>query len=118
MEEAERLCNRVGIIDQGRLIAEGTSGELVEQIGEHDRVTLRATGDLDAAGRVLAAAPGVLAASAADSTLELVVAQSDRNLAAIIEAAAGAGARIQSVEVARPNLETVFLHLTGRALRD
>lgn len=118
MEEAERLCRRVGIIDQGRLIAEGTAAELVEQIGEHDRVTLRATGDLEAARAALSAGPGVLSASCSDSTVELVVAQSDRHLAAIIQSAIAAGARVQAVEVARPNLESVFLHLTGRALRD
>lgn len=118
MEEAERLCNRVGIIDQGQLIAEGTASELVEQIGEHDRVILRATGALDAACAILARSPGVLAASTADSAIELVVARSDRHLAGIIEAAVEAGARVQSVDVARPDLETVFLHLTGRALRD
>jgi ABC-2 type transport system ATP-binding protein len=118
MEEAERLCRRVGIIDQGRLIAEGTAAELVEQIGEHDRVTLRATGDLEAARAALSAGPGVLSSSCSDSTVELVVAQSDRHLAAIIQSAIAAGARVQAVEVARPNLESVFLHLTGRALRD
>ena len=48
MEEAERICDRVGIIDRGVLIAEGTRRELVALVSEHDRIELAATGDLDA----------------------------------------------------------------------
>src|SRR5712691_5444558 len=66
MEEAERLCDRVGVIDQGRLIAEGTRRELVGMVGERDRVSLIASGDLAKAAAVLGALPSVREASAMD----------------------------------------------------
>ena len=59
MEEAERLCDRVGIIDQGRLVAEGTRRELVATVGERDRIELAATGDLAALAGVAARLDGV-----------------------------------------------------------
>jgi ABC-2 type transport system ATP-binding protein len=118
MEEAERLCDRVGIIDHGRLIAEGTSKELVSLVGERDRVHLSAAGDLTKAATALAAAPWVRQASASGDGIELVVDGARENLPAILSNAAAAGAAVRSVEVTEPDLEAVFLHLTGRALRD
>jgi linearmycin/streptolysin S transport system ATP-binding protein len=118
MEEAERLCDRVGIIDHGKLIAEGTRKELVSLVGERDRVRLSATGDLAKAVTALAAQPWVHEASAADEGIDLVVENARGNLPAILTDAATAGATIKSVEVTEPDLEAVFLHLTGRALRD
>ena len=118
MEEAERLCDRVGVIDHGKLIAEGTRTELVSLVGERDRVRLSAGGDLVKAADVLAALPWVYEASAADDGIDLVVEDARENLPALLTEAAGAGAAIKSVEVTEPDLEAVFLHLTGRALRD
>ncbi len=102
MEEAERLCDRVGIIDHGKLIAEGTPKELVSLVGERDRVHLSAVGDLAGAAVALANPPWVHNVSAAGEGIDL----------------AAAGAAVKSVEVTEPDLEAVFLHLTGRALRD
>ncbi len=118
MEEAERLCDRVGIIDHGKLIAEGTRTELVSLVGERDRVRLSATGDLIQAALALAAQPWVHETSATDEGIDLVVEEARGNLPAILKDAATAGAAIKSVEVTEPDLEAVFLHLTGRALRD
>ena len=118
MEEAERLCDRVGIIDHGRLVAEGTRRELVDLIGEQDHVRLGIEGgDAPVADRLLAV-PGVLAAVPSDHSLDLGMADAHHALPAILAAANEAGARVQSVEVVEPDLEEVFLHLTGRALRD
>jgi ABC-2 type transport system ATP-binding protein len=118
MEEAERLCDRIGIIDEGRLLAEGTRRELVNLVGQKDRVMLGATGALTAAAEALAASEGIEAASVADSGIE-VTAKGARNLLPqIIAVAAAAGATISAVEVTESDLEAVFLHLTGRALRD
>ena len=73
MEEAERLCDRIGIMDAGELKAEGTRRELVALVGEHDRVTLGGAGDLRA-GAVAAGALGrVLNASSGDGAIELLV---------------------------------------------
>ena len=119
MEEAERLCDRVGIIDQGRLIAEGTRRELVAQIGERDRIELAASGDLIglAAGwrRTL---DGVDEATVVAGGLHLVARDGRRLLPKLLELAEMAGVEVSSVEVVEPDLEAVFLHLTGKALRD
>jgi ABC-2 type transport system ATP-binding protein len=118
MEEAERLCDRIGIIDHGKLIAEGTRQQLVGMVGEGDQVRLSATGDLARAAAGLAARSRVQRARAADGTIELVVDDASSELPAILADAAAGGASIRSVQVTEPDLEAVFLHLTGRALRD
>ena len=118
MEEAERLCDRVGIIDEGRLMAEGTRRELVATVGERDRVHLAATGAVDAAERAVREIPAVTDASVSDSGLDLVVDAARTALPQILSRVADAGADVTMVEVTEPNLEAVFLHLTGRALRD
>jgi ABC-2 type transport system ATP-binding protein len=118
MEEAERLCDRVGIIDHGKLIAEGTRRELVSLVGERDRVTLSATGDISKALQALRTVPWIHTADASADGIDLVVEDARARLPAILQEAAAAGVAIKTVEVAEPDLEAVFLHLTGRGLRD
>src|SRR5690606_35576251 len=118
MEEAERLCDRVGIIDQGKMKAEGTRRELVQLVGSSDEVVFEAEGDLTAAAAALTALPEVTAASHDESHLRLLVPDARPALAKMVTAAGQAGVTIRSVAVREPNLEAVFLHLTGRALRD
>jgi ABC-2 type transport system ATP-binding protein len=118
MEEAERLCDRVGIIDHGKLIAEGTRPELVGLVGERDRVSLSATGDITGAVASLRAMPWIHSADASADGIDLMVEGARTRLPAILQEVASAGAEIRTVEVAEPDLEAVFLHLTGRALRD
>ena len=118
MEEAERLCDRIGIIDGGRLIAEGTRRELVSLVGDDARISLGATGDVDALRTACSAMAGVKEASATAGGLQLLVDDGARHLPRIIEAAESVGAAVTSIEVAEPDLEAVFLHLTGTALRE
>ncbi len=118
MEEAERLCDRVGIIDHGKLIAEGTRRDLVGMVGEFDRVALAAAGDVPGAVAALAGLPFVQKSSETDDGIDLVVDDARDNLPAILLKAAASGVVIRSVQVTEPDLEAVFLHLTGRALRD
>jgi ABC-2 type transport system ATP-binding protein len=119
MEEAERLCDRVGIIDQGRLIAEGTRRELVAQIGERDRIELTASGDLvGLAAGCRRTVDGVDEATVVAGGLHLVARDGRRLLPKLLELAEAAGVEVTSVEVVEPDLEAVFLHLTGKALRD
>jgi ABC-2 type transport system ATP-binding protein len=118
MEEAERLCDRIGIIDAGELKAEGTRRELVALVGEHDRVTLGGSGDLGAGVLAARALAPVRVVNSADGVIELVVDDARRLLPELLAAVADAGVAVSSVEVQEPNLEAVFLHLTGKALRD
>jgi ABC-2 type transport system ATP-binding protein len=118
MEEAERLCDRVAIMDRGAIRAEGTRRELVSLIGERDRVRLSASGDIAAAVAAAASVPAVQKASAVDGGIDLLVDGAGHALPAILEALARAGVTVSGVDIAEPNLEAVFLHLTGRALRD
>src|SRR5690348_10738626 len=87
MEEAEHLCDRVGIIDHGRLIAEGTRRELTSMVGERDRLSLGATGDVVAAAHALAGLTGVHDASATEDGLALVVDDARAHLPEILERA-------------------------------
>ena len=118
MEEAERLCDRVGIIDHGVIKAEGTRRELVSLIGQRDRIRLVADGKLALAADALRGFDGVDEATVHDGGLTLLVADARAILPRILESAAAAGAMVSSVEIVEPDLEAVFLHLTGRALRD
>jgi ABC-2 type transport system ATP-binding protein len=118
MEEAERLCDRVAIIDEGEIKAEGTRRELVSMLGEHDRVSLAAHGDLERAAARLAEHEQVDDASARDEGIELIVSNASALLPELLAIAADEGATVTGVDVVEPDLEAVFLRLTGRALRD
>ena len=120
MEEAAELSDRVGIIDHGKLIALGTQKELTKLVGEQDILRLHfgedQTGEM--AVPTFQNVEGVLLAVATDHEVVLTVPEAAEALPGVITAAAKAGYRIRSVDIEEPNLESVFLHLTGRALRD
>ncbi len=118
MEEAERLCDRIGIVDAGEMKAEGSHRELVALVGEHDRVTLAGTGDLAAGAAAARPLSSVRSATVAGGVIELVVDDARGLLPELLATVAAAGVAVSSVEVQEPNLEAVFLHLTGKALRD
>ena len=118
MEEAERLCDRIGIIDEGTLLAEGTRRDLVETVGQKDRVTLTANGAMAAAVEALDGLERTDEVTSTDGSIEIVAQDARTLLPLIIQTVSEAGATINSVEVVEPDLEAVFLHLTGKALRD
>src|SRR5205807_5053331 len=118
MEEAQRLCDRIGILDEGRLIAEGTRVELVALMGGRDRVRLTADGDLAAVSDALRQVEGVEQVTTADGTVELTVRDARQALPRVFATTAASGAALTGVDVVEPDLEAVFLHLTGKALRD
>jgi ABC-2 type transport system ATP-binding protein len=118
MEEAERLCDRVGIIDHGRLEAEGTRHELVQMVGQRDRVRLTASGPLETVSATLATLPGVRQAGVRDGGIDLIVDDASALLAGILATVAEGGVTVSGVDIDEPDLESVFLHVTGRALRD
>ncbi len=118
MEEAERLCDRVGIIDNGLLVAEGSRRDLVDGIGQNDTVHVSGTGDLAAATEALRTTEGVVQAAEAHGTITVVVDRAASRLPSILATSGAAGVSVNAVDVTEPNLEAVFLHLTGKALRD
>ena len=118
MEEADHLCHRVAIMDHGKLLALDTPSTLKHRTGIDTIVTVKATGDLDALSRALKALDGASSVRGVERGVEVHVAGGDRLLARVIAAAEGAGVEIQDVSVAEPSLETVFIRLTGRELRD
>ena len=118
MEEAERLCDRIGIIDQGKIIAEGTRRELVVGIGEHDRLRVSAQGDLARFAERCSGVDGVVGASATDGVVDVLARDGRRVLAPVAAAAEHLGVQISGMDVIEPDLEAVFLRLTGKALRD
>lgn len=118
MEEAERLCDRVAIIDEGEIKAEGTRRELVQMVGEKDKVRIGATTALDEAAEAASGVAGVVKASVEDHSIALLAEDASAILPELLARITAAGTSISSVEVEEPNLEAVFLHVTGKALRD
>ncbi|MGA9347401.1 MAG: ATP-binding cassette domain-containing protein [Anaerolineae bacterium] len=118
MEEAQELSDHIAIMDQGKIIASGTHDELVKIVGELDRIDLTINAESERVMELWQATDGVHQVSADDGALTLLVDDSNVVLPRLFESATQAGVRITSVEIQEPNLEAVFLHLTGRALRD
>jgi len=118
MEEAAELSSHIAIMDKGKVIAYGTHDELIKMVGEQTRidVTLNAEGEkvLD----IWRATEGVSKIDSLDGKVTALVDDSNRVLPRLFDAASKVNVRITSVDIQEPNLETVFLHLTGRALRD
>jgi ABC-2 type transport system ATP-binding protein len=120
MEEAERLCTRIGIIDAGKLIAEGTRAELVAKLGQDARIEIGlGHGEgLNGAVSVVTALEGVRAAQVIDDHISVSADRGAYRLPALLSALLSAGLVAESIKVVEPNLEDVFLAMTGRALRD
>ena len=114
MEEAERLCDRIAIIDYGKVIAQGTRDSLVRDVfGQRSQVLARFSG----APSGIAAWTELHSGRLVDSTAEFTIEQSSQ-IGPLLESAANAHLVLEDVSIRRPNLESVFLHLTGRELRD
>jgi len=120
MEEAQELSDRVGIIDHGELIALGTQEELTRQVDETDTLVLHIAENEDPQPLVerLQSLDGVRRADAIDHEISLITHSAQELIAPAIRAAEETGIKIYSMDIREPNLEAVFLHLTGRALRD
>ena len=118
MEEAERLCDRIGIVDSGRLQAEGTRDELVRLTGEADTIRITGSGIGTPVETALRGLPHVRQVDATAREVRLLVHDAPARVADIVTTATAAGMSLSGVEISRPDLESVFLHLTGKALRD
>ena len=120
MEEAAELSYRVGIMDHGELIAMGTQAELTKQVGEMETLILHVSENDDPERLAVAirTLKMVLKADVTDHTVTIIVPEAEEALAPAVTKANELGIKIHSVDMQEPNLEAVFLHLTGRALRD
>ncbi len=120
MEEAEELSNRVGIIDHGELIAIGTQKELTQQVGETETLILHIgeNEDPEALVKAFKDINGVLEANAMNHEISVITPSAADVMAPVVTKANERGIKIHSIDIREPNLEAVFLHLTGRALRD
>jgi ABC-2 type transport system ATP-binding protein len=118
MEEAQELSHHIAIMDQGKIIANGTHEELVKIVGEMDRINLTISAESELLVESINSIKGVKKVSTEDGKLSLLVDDSDVVLPRIFDLAVKKQFRILSVEIQEPNLEAVFLHLTGKALRD
>ena len=118
MEEAERLCDRIGIIDEGRVVAEGTRRELIDNTGGQDRIVVSVAGQADVLAAQCRDLGDGVEVAVRDGAVEIVSPTGRRLLAAIVQRAEALGIDITGVDVSEPDLEAVFLTLTGKALRD
>ena len=118
MEEAAELSNHIVIMDKGKAIAYGTHAELIKVVGEQTRIDITLNAEAEKIVPAWQAVEGVARIDSLDGKITALVDDSNRVLPHLFEAAARANVRITSIDIQEPDLETVFLHLTGRALRD
>ena len=120
MEEVEFLCNRIGIMDRGKIIALGTKDELRLLVGERDLLKILTINEIpkSLAETIKKKAPEINKVEIFDSSIEILTLNGRKILPKILEVLLESGVNIKSVEVREPNLESVFLHLTGKKLRD
>jgi ABC-2 type transport system ATP-binding protein len=118
MEEAQELCRVIAIVDHGKLLSMGTIEQLRALIGEKDVVRLSGRFDPQAARRALDAAGGVDVVSADERMLRLAVEGASKKLPAILAAIATSGGELQETALSQPSLESLFIKMTGRELRE
>lgn len=119
MEEVERLCQKITILDHGRIIADGTRNELVSLVSGVDTLEI----ELDEtrtvpSGEILEGELKSMEPRLVDGKLILKTENGSEKLSRIINVLSGSGAGVKRINVREPNLETVFLYLTGKGLRD
>ena len=118
MEEVEYLCGRICIMDQGRIIASGTKDELVEMISGETEIVLALESEDPENRKLFDQIEGIQNVEHKEGQIIIRCENADLILADIIARVAAGGNHLRSIDVKKPNLETVFLNLTGKALRD
>jgi ABC-2 type transport system ATP-binding protein len=119
MDEAERLCDRLAIVDHGQIIAEGTPAELIERLGGHHVVEFSISGNSDGAAlQAWRGLPSVESVRDDDGLVALNVKQPHLTIPALLDAIDKQGSRLQHLTTRQASLEDVFVNLTGRHLRE
>src|SRR3954447_6261586 len=118
MEEADQLCRRVAIIDHGRLLALDTPAALKKSTGADTEVRIHASGDMQSLVTTLEELPGIDGGRVVDDTVYVYLRAGGVTLPQIITKAERAGFEVQDVGIKETTLETVFISLTGRELRE
>jgi len=119
MDEAEHLCDRIAIVDDGRIIALDTPDGLKSQIAGADRIDLDVEGDVDAVVAMIEARPGVHGVQRTNAaSLTVAIDDGAREIPRLVDAVETLGAQVVAVSVHRLSLEDVFIHFTGRTLRE
>ena len=118
MEEAESLCDQLAVIDQGRVIALGTLEELRAIVGEADVLRLLGTFKLETVSQALGGLEGVEVVQAEESNLMLMIHQGPTRLSSVLAALAEAGCEVRETTMTRPSLESLFIKMTGKELRE
>jgi len=119
MDEAEHLCDRIAIIDGGRIIALDTPDELKATVAGSDRVEIEIEGDRDAVADLLEREPAVHGVERAGAgSLTIAIDDGARQIPRLVDAVESLGSQVRSVDLHRLSLEDVFIHFTGRTLRD
>lgn len=117
LDEAERLCDRIGIIDHGAILAEGTLAQLRQAAGEREIVAIRGVFSPDAVPASLGALPDIELIRAAENELLFSLQSAERQLSSLLSVVGGLG-EVREVAVKQPSLENLFIKLTGRELRE
>lgn len=118
MEEVELLCDRVAIVDQGSLVAAGTVSDLLRQASEHQEVEIGCPGITDDLLGRLESIPVVDQVRCEEQGVTLMTNEAEKALALAFGCFVGAGAKVSSIQIRKPNLEGLFIKLTGKSLRD
>jgi ABC-2 type transport system ATP-binding protein len=118
MEEVELLCNRVAIVDQGRLIASGTVESLLKNAAEHQEVEIGSPQISEDLVARLRAIPVISQVRQEEQSVRLITDDAEKALALAFGCFVGAGRKVSRIEIHKPNLEGLFIKLTGKSLRD
>ena len=118
MDEAERLCDRLAIVDYGQIIAEGSPADLIERLGGHHMVEFSLAGDSHGPPEIWKSLPGVDSVYNDDGLVCLAVREPHRTIPALLEAVDKQSAQLEHLTTRQASLEDVFVRLTGRHLRE
>ena len=112
------LCDRIAILDHGKVIAQGTLPELRAMLGERDLLRLAGTFDPTASARALGAVAGLEVLQSTAEHMTLALPEASRRLPAVFAALASAGSDVRETTLSQPSLESLFIRLTGKELRE